>query len=225
MFRKSINYIIPLLSILVLYSCKTDFSIDTYTSDFFIEDNVETTATMSVEIPSCDSEKIEEYREEFLSLFSNNANAKIIDCKKEGLTDFLVAQLSADIASKSSDKDLVIFRIKESDKTIEDITYSITRVTASLNKNFLNRVNMLMEKNFQKLKFENISFELNLINDSKKDINYTARYVWVNNEPYLEKFRETIKNREKIIIRTNNLVNELILNHKQPVILFLYEPK
>ena len=81
-----------------------------------------------------------------------------------------------------------------------------------------------MEKNFQKLKFEN-SFELNLINDSKKDINYTARYVWVNNEPYLEKFRETIKNREKIIIRTNNLVNELILNHKQPVILFLYEPK
>ena len=225
MFRQSINYIIPLLSILVLCSCKTEFSIDTYTSDFFIEDNVETTATMSVEIPSCDSKEIEEYREEFLSLFSNNANAKIIDCKKEGLTDFLVAQLSADIASENSDKDLVIFRIKEPDKTIEDITYSITRVTASLNKNFLTRVDMLMEKNYQKLKFENISFELNLINDSKKDINYTARYVWVNNEPYLEKFRETIKNREKIIIRTNNLVNELILNHKQPVIFFLYEPK
>ena len=165
MFRHSIIYIFSLLSILILCSCKTDFSIDTYTSDFFIEDNVETTATMSVEIPSCSSKKIEEYREEFLSLFSNNSNAKIIDCKKEGLTDFLVAQLSADIASKNSDKDLVIFRIKESDKTIEDINYSITRVTAALNKDFLTRVNMLMKKNYQELKFENISFELNLIND------------------------------------------------------------
>ena len=214
-----------ILVILVLSSCKTDFSVDTYTSDFFIEDNVETIATMSVEIPSCNSEKIEEYKEEFLSLFSNNSNAKIVDCKQEGMTDYLVAQISADITSQGSDKDLVLIRLQQTEKEIEGVTYSIRGLSAALNKDFLTRVNTLMEKNYQKLKYENLKFELKLINDSKKDISYTARYVWVNNEPYIEKFREILKNRDKITIRTNNVVNALILNHKQPLLLYLYQKK
>ena len=53
---------------------------------------------------------------EFPILKISSANAKIIDCKKEGLTDFLVAQLSADIASKNSDKDYRVNQRIKADK-------------------------------------------------------------------------------------------------------------
>ena len=59
---------------------KAEFLVEAYVSDAFLDENINTPASMKVEIPSCGSQS--EYEGKILSLFTTS-NAKILGCEEE----------------------------------------------------------------------------------------------------------------------------------------------
>ena len=64
--------------------CKSDFNIDVYSSDLFLNENVDTPAQMMVEIPTCSSRS--EYEGRVLALFDAGSKAKIVGHDKATMT-------------------------------------------------------------------------------------------------------------------------------------------
>ena len=72
--------IVLALSFFALAACKSEFLVEAYVSDAFLDENINTPASMKVEIPSCGSQS--EYEGKILSLFDSTSNAKILGVKK-----------------------------------------------------------------------------------------------------------------------------------------------
>jgi len=157
-------------------------------------------------------------------LFSKDSNAKLVDCKSEGFSDYLVAQITAEMVTETSNKDIVLWRKSQGTTEIDGKKYEVMGLQPELHQDFLKRINNLMEDNYETLDSDDMKFMLVLHNDEKDEVLVTSNQVWVDGEPKFQYFREPLQRRDKITIRFNNLVNELIIRREPVINIFVYRP-
>ena len=211
--------IVLALSFFALAACKSEFLVEAYVSDAFLDENINTPASMKVEIPSCGSQS--EYEGKILSLFDSTSNAKILGCEEEGMEAFMVVSLDAEMATETSKRDLILFRESFGDLEIEEKLYEVMALKPVISGDFLQRVNSLMEENMQTLSYENVKFEIALNNDEREDAIITAYNLWVDGRPFQNYRRQFLKRRGKITLTFSNLTSDLILQNKMPIVTFV----
>lgn len=208
-----------ILSFFVLVACKSEFLVEAYVSDAFLDENINTPASMKVEIPSCGSQS--EYEEKIISLFDSTSNAKILGCEEKGMESFMVVSLDAEMATETSKRDLILFRESFGDLEIDGTLYEVMALKPVISGDFLQRVNSLMEENMQTLSYENVKFEIALNNDEREDAIITAYNLWVDGKPFQNYRRQFLKRRGKITLTFSNLTSDLILQNKMPIVTFV----
>lgn len=209
-----------MIVLLVMFAgCKSEFLVETYVSDAYLDENVDTPAVMRVEIPSCSSRS--EHEDKILSLFESGSNAKITGCEEEGLNSFIAVSLDAEIASKNSKRDLIIFRDILNDLEIEGQTYEVRALKPVISEGFLQRVNTLMQESMQTLSYDDIKFEIALNNDERREVFVTSYNLWVDGMPFEAYRRQPLKRRGKITLTFSNLTSDLILRKKMPVVAYI----
>ena len=208
-----------ILSFFVLVACKSEFLVEAYVSDAFLDENINTPASMKVEIPSCASQS--EYEGKIISLFDSTSNAKILGCEEKGMESFMVVSLDAEMATETSKRDLILFRESFGDLEIDGTLYEVMALKPVISGDFLQRVNSLMEENMQTLSYENVKFEIALNNDEREDAIITAYNLWVDGKPFQNYRRQFLKRRGKITLTFSNLTSDLILQNKMPIVTFV----
>lgn len=208
-----------ILSFFVLVACKSEFLVEAYVSDAFLDENINTPASMKVEIPSCGSQS--EYEGKIISLFDSTSNAKILGCEEKGMESFMVVSLDAEMATETSKRDLILFRESFGDLEIDGTLYEVMALKPVISGDFLQRVNSLMEENMQTLSYENVKFEIALNNDEREDAIITAYNLWVDGKPFQNYRRQFLKRRGKITLTFSNLTSDLILQNKMPIVTFV----
>lgn len=218
-----VKFLIPkavlALSFFVLVACKSEFLVEAYVSDAFLDENINTPASMRVEIPSCGSQS--EYEGKIISLFDSTSNAKILGCEEEGMEAFMVVSLDAEMATETSKRDLILFRESFGDLEIDGTLYEVMGLKPVISGDFLERVNSFMEENMQTLSYENAKFEIALNNDEREDAIISAYNLWVDGKPFQSYRRQFLKRRGKIILTFSNLTSDLILQNKMPIVTFV----
>ena len=207
------------MSFFVLVACKSEFLVEAYVSDAFLEENINTPASMKVEIPSCGSQS--EYEGKIISLFDSTSNAKILGCEEKGMESFMVVSLDAEMATETSKRDLILFRESFGDLEIDGTLYEVMVLKPVISGDFLQRVNSLMEENMQTVSYENVKFEIALNNDEREDAIITAYNLWVDGKPFQNYRRQFLKRRGKITLTFSNLTSDLILQNKMPIVTFV----
>lgn len=202
-----------------LVACKSEFLVEAYVSDAFLDENINTPASMKVEIPSCGSQS--EYEGKIISLFDSTSNAKILGCEEKGMESFMVVSLDAEMATETSKRDLILFRESFGDLEIDGTLYEVMALKPVISGDFLQRVNSLMEENMQTLSYENVKFEIALNNDEREDAIITAYNLWVDGKPFQNYRRQFLKRRGKITLTFSNLTSDLILQNKMPIVTFV----
>jgi hypothetical protein len=208
-----------ILSFFVLVACKSEFLVEAYVSDAFLDENINTPASMKVEIPSCGSQS--EYEGKIISLFDSTSNAKILGCEEKGMESFMVVSLDAEMATETSKRDLILFRESFDDLEIDGTLYEVMALKPVISGDFLQRVNSLMEENMQTVSYENVKFEIALNNDEREDAIITAYNLWVDGKPFQNYRRQFLKRRGKITLTFSNLTSDLILQNKMPIVTFV----
>ena len=208
-----------ILSFFVLVACKSEFLVEAYVSDAFLDENINTPASMKVEIPSCGSQS--EYEGKIISLFDSTSNAKILGCEEKGMESFMVVSLDAEMATETSKRDLILFRESFGDLEIDGTLYEVMALKPVISGDFLQRVNSLMEENMQTVSYENVKFEIALNNDEMEDAIITAYNLWVDGKPFQNYRRQFLKRRGKITLTFSNLTSDLILQNKMPIVTFV----
>ena len=217
---------IQLLIVLCLLSaCNSDFKIDVFSSDFFLTDNLKTPAEMAVGIPSCTSERLEKYKTEIIAMFSSDSNAKVVGCESRDMNPMLIVSLDAEIASETSNADLILFRKSFPDLTHENKNYEVRGVRPMLSANFVQRVKSMMENNMQSLTYDKFSLGINLNKDGREDLLVTGYNLWVNGEPKEQYRRAMLPRRQKLDLRFSNITSDLILRGDAPTIFFIGQQK
>ena len=142
-----INRIISISLIFIfstlLLSCKANFLMDAYSSDIFLDENVVTPAQMKVEISSCTSDDRAKHEQKVLALFASSSVAKIIDCQREGMNSFLLVSINAEIASETSNSDLILFREPTGEIEYDGEMYQQVGIKPVISEKFLQRVDGL----------------------------------------------------------------------------------
>ena len=200
-------------------ACKSEFLVEAYVSDAFLNKNINTPASMKVEIPSCGSQS--EYEGKIISLFDSTSNAKILGCEEKGMESFMVVSLDAEMATETSKRDLILFRESFGDLEIDGTLYEVMALKPVISGDFLQRVNSLMEENMQTVSYENVKFEIALNNDEREDAIITAYNLWVDGKPFQNYRRQFLKRRGKITLTFSNLTSDLILQNKMPIVTFV----
>ena len=208
-----------IFSFFVLVACKSEFLVEAYVSDAFLDENINTPASMKVEIPSCGSQS--EYEGKIISLFDSTSNAKILGCEEKGMESFMVVSLDAEMATETSKRDLILFRESFGDLEIDGTLYEVMALKPVISGDFLQRVNSLMEENMQTVSYENVKFEIALNNDEREDAIITAYNLWVDGKPFQNYRRQFLKRRGKITLTFSNLTSDLILQNKMPIVTFV----
>jgi hypothetical protein len=221
-FHKTIQF---LAVSFLLSACNSDFKVDVFSSDFFLTDNVKTPAEMAVEIPSCTSERLEKYKTEIISMFSNDSNAKVVGCERRDMDSMLIVSLDAEIASETSRSDVVLFRESFPDLTHENKNYEVRGVSPMLNANFIQRVKSMMNNNMQSLTYDKVSLAVTLNNDGREDLLVTGYNLWVNGEPKERFRREMLPRRQKLDLRFSNIISDLVIRGNKPTIFFIGKQK
>ncbi len=211
------------LCFFALVACKSEFLVEAYISDAFLDENINTPASMKVEIPSCGSQS--EYEGKIISLFNSTSNAKILGCEEEGIEAFMVVSLDAEMATETSKRDLILFRESFGDLEIDGTLYEVMALKPVISGDFLQRVNSLMEENMQSLSYENVKFEIALNNDEREDAIITAYNLWVDGKPFQNYRRQFLKRRGKITLTFSNLTSDLILQNKMPIVTYVGRSK
>ena len=213
-----------LMPIILLSACRVDFSFETFVTDLFIEESIDTPAQIKVEIPSCSGR--EDYEDKILSLFNQNSKAKIIGCVNENMSSLLVVSISAEIATENSSRDLIIFFQKKDDTVGTDGTkYSVMGVTLLLSPTFLNNVESLMRESFQTLSYKNVLFSMSLNNDSSQKVYVESDYSWVDGEPHAYFGPSSINRREKVSFTFPDIFSDLTIKGEKPETFRVYFEK
>lgn len=207
----------------LLAACRTDFYVETFVSDLFLAEAVETPAKMKVEIPSCGDR--EEYEPKILALFQDDSKAKITDCVDEGMNSMLVVSMTALVSTEGSPADLTLFRESFGESEVEGVNYTWMGVKPSINPDFIKRVQMLMEENLQSLKYENIKLEIELNNDTRGSILYSTNFAWVDGQPFTARHRQPLGRRENAVFTFPDVTSDLVLQNQQPLVLYAAMPK
>lgn len=221
---RSFNIAVVLIAFSTLMAaCRTDFYVETFVSDLFLSETLETPAKMKVEIPTCSDR--EEYEPKILALFSSDSNAKITDCVNEGMNSLLVVSLTASVSTEGSTADLTLFRQPAGDLEVDGVNYTWMGVKPSIHPDFIQRVRMLMEENLQSLEYDNIKFEIELNNDTRGTILYSTNFAWVDGQPFAARRKQPLNRRENAVFTFPNVTSDLVLQNKQPVVLYAAVPK
>jgi len=130
------------------------------------------------------------------------------------LTSLLQIEFTGEVSSSESSADLVMFRSQNDSGQ--------TYVMPDLNTNFTTRVNRILEDNFQELTFESVKIVFQLHNDLDNTIEYFLPSGRVNGTPG-QYISGQLERREKIFVRTPDIISELTLKGKQPIVLFVKE--
>lgn len=207
----------------LLTACRTDFYVETFVSDLFLSETLETPAKMKVEITTCGDR--EEYEPKILALFSLDSKAKITDCVEEGMNSMLVVSLTAVVATEGSTADLTLFREPSGDLEVDGVNYTWMGVKPSIHPDFIRRVRMLMEENLQSLEYDNIKFEIELNNDTRGTILYSTNFAWVDGQPFAARRKQPLDRRENAVFTFPNVTSDLVLQNQQPVVLYAAIPK
>ena len=207
----------------LLTACRTDFYVETFASDLFLSETLETPAKMKVEITTCGDS--EEYEPKILALFSPDSKAKITDCVEEGMNSMLVVSLTAVVATEGSTADLTLFREPSGDLEVDGVNYTWMGVKPSIHPDFIRRVRMLMEENLQSLEYDNIKFEIELNNDTRGTILYSTNFAWVDGQPFAARRKQPLDRRENAVFTFPNVTSDLVLQNLQPVVLYAAVPK
>lgn len=212
------------VTLMALGACKADYGVDLYASDIFASANVATPAVMHAEIPSCSSDKRNNYENDLLSTFNSWSEAKVVGCTKRGLNDFLEISFKAEIADKTSKFDVILFRGDMEPKEINGVKYESKVLKAFLHPEYLDRVNQMLKKKHQKLTYNDVKIEVVLNNDEKSDILLSTRNAWVDGKPYELYARKPLGRREKAIIKLPNIFSDFLLSGEQPFVGIIYRP-
>jgi len=199
---------------LFLAACRVDFSSELYSRDVISTENLGFPALLEVEVPSCTSDDRPQYERKILSVFSKSSEATIIGCRDDAFTSLLQVDFRGELSSSSSSADLVMFRGQND--------AGQTYIMPDLNRDFVTRVNQVLDENFQELTFENVEIAFELHNDSDGVVEYFLPSGWVDGDPgqYIE---GTLERREKMLVRTPDVISDLTLEGQQPVVIFLRE--
>ena len=222
---KFTNLIQLLLVMILLSGCNSDFKIDVFSSDIFRSENVTTPAEMAVEISSCNSSTLERDKTQILSMFAPTSNAKIIGCERRGMESMLLVSIDAEIASKESNVDLILFRENVSDVTHEGKNYEFRAIRPMLSSQFIQRVRSVVENNLGTLTYDKISFAVTLNNDLQEDMLFSGNNLWVNGEPKEQYRRQPLSRRKKLDLKFADIISDLILKSAAPRIFYVGQQK
>lgn len=200
------------IGVLFLTGCNTEMTADVYSADLFSDENIRTPAVMKLEITSCTSEKRSDYEQKALALFDTGSEAKITGCNSEAMDSMLEIGFQAEIASENSTADLALFRELWEDE--ENIARAIKPV---FSPDFMQRVNTMLQQNYQKLKYDDLTVSIIINNDLREDVMISASNVWVDGTPHEFYRKEHLKRRERVVITLPNVTSDLIIRNKQPV--------
>jgi hypothetical protein len=210
---------------LLMSACKNDFVVDVFSSDLFADENLVTPAIMKVQIPSCDSDDRAEYERQVLGLFESISRAKITGCEDEGMNSMLIVSFSAELVSETSDRDVILVRESLGDVEHENVSYETKAIRPVIKDSFLQRIELLLQENYQSLSYDDVKIELVINNDEKNEIMASAFNVWVDGNPIENYYRQKIRRRQKVTVLFSNVVSDLILQGKRPLTVLVYRPK
>ena len=208
------------IGFLILTGCKSDFLIDAYVSDLFLQEDIQTTAQMRVQIPSCEDSDRGSYEQKVLALFDSASEAKVAGCEEDGMESMLVIAANALVTSSQTKQDLAIIRQEMENIEEEEGTFEVRGVKLDISANFLRRVDSLMQENFETLSYEDIEIRILLVNDEREDILVSAYNVWIDGNPYQSYRRKKVGKRKKIDILFSDVVVDLALRSEQPMAFF-----
>jgi hypothetical protein len=177
--KKNIYFFTVVFLAFILTACKVRVGSELFATDIYSNDNIRTPASMMVEIPSCSGDSRQKYDDSLLALFDSASEAKIIGCDRESMNSFLNISFKAEIATGSSNADLIFFR-----ENLDDGEIKARGIKPVLSDSFLNRVKTLSDKSMNRIKYDDFVFEVNLNNDEKDSVYISAYDLWVNGEPY-----------------------------------------
>ena len=208
---------------ITIAGCKSDFYIDVYSSDLFLNENVDTPAQMMVQIPTCSDRS--EYEKSVLALFDSASKAKIVGCEEQGMDSMLVVSIAAEISTENSSRDVILFRQDADDVEQDGQTYEVRGLKPLISPNFLARVNSLMQENMQSLSYEKITIRFSLNNDEREEVLITSSNLWVNGDPYQRYYRQELGRREKIELVFSNVISDLVIRGEQPLAVYVYRKR
>jgi hypothetical protein len=223
-----INRIISISLIFIfstlLLSCKANFLMDAYSSDIFLDENVVTPAQMKVEISSCTSDDRAKHEQKVLALFASSSVAKIIDCQREGMNSFLLVSINAEIASETSNSDLILFREPTGEIEYDGEMYQQVGIKPVISEKFLQRVDTFMSESMQSLSYKDVTIEVSLNNDERDVVLVTGYDLWVDGQPY-DEFNQLLARRQKLNLSFSNVISDLILQGKFPKAFYVSRKK
>jgi hypothetical protein len=126
----------------------------------------------------------------------------------------------AEVASEDSSADLILFRNIAGQQDA-----NIRGLKPVLGQSFLNRFERLMRENMQTFEAEDLSFSISLNNDLRVPVALSSYMVWVDGEAYERYTNESVGRREKVEISFSNVTSDLMLEGKQPTVLWVAQNK
>ena len=207
-------------SLLILQGCKTVLQAEVYASDVFLDESVRTPASMLIEIPSCSSESRGDFTRSAVSLFDSASEAKAVGCESQGMDSLLKISFLAEVASEDSSADLILFRNIAGQQDA-----NIRGLKPVLGQSFLNRFERLMRENMQTFEAEDLSFSISLNNDLRVPVALSSYMVWVDGEAYERYTNESVGRRGKVELSFSNVTSDLMLEGKQPTVLWVAQNK
>ena len=214
-----------MVATIILSACNTVIKIEIFSTDFFHAENEKPPAEMAVGIPSCKSERHEKYKTQKLSMFAKESNAKIVGCERRGMNSMLLVSIDAEIASETSNAEVILFRKDFGDLTHDDKNYEVRGVIPFLSADFIQRVESMMKSNMQSLTYDKVSLAVTLNNDGREDLLVSGNNLWVNGEPREQFRRETLSRRQKLDLKFSDITSDLILRGSAPTIFFIMQQK
>ena len=218
---------IAAVSLLLLSACRTDFLVDIYSSDLFMDESVSTPAEMKFQITSCDSDDRSEYERKTLALFTAQSNAKMIGCEEIGMTSLLVVAFDAEIVSPDipSYADVTLTRRRFDDERVDGDIYEVVGLIPVINPDFLRRVDALLSENYTSMSYEDLNVGLVLNNDERNTVFAQASDVWVDGKPYQNYDFKPLKRRQRIGLKYSFLFSDLLLRGNRPIAIKVYREK
>lgn len=210
--RRLVKVLLIMLSGVAVSGCDIVIISELYSRDIFADKSLTFPSQLKIQIPSCSQESIHKFKPKVLALFDSRSKPSIANCE-DGISSFLVVDFVAEIAGDTSSYDFIMFReVINAGKTV------ILRPTFS--DNFISQVNALLSEQLQSLDYDDLTFTFNIHNDGDGAISYHAS-GWINGKPRKD-YRGEIGRRQKISLRSSDLISALILENEQPAVIILY---
>jgi len=199
------------VGLIILSGCKVDVTADIYSRDVFASENLTFPAQLSVEVPTCKKEKIDELSGEVLAVFSRPSEASVVGCERDGMDSMLTVNFTGEMVDSESEYDLTIFRTKEP---------KFAYLTAAFNSNFQKRVQQLMSSRMMSMDYDDLTISFTLNNDLPGELEYSLVSGWVDGKPG-QRIRGTLDRREKVHVVRTKVVSQMVMENMQPELITL----